>query len=212
VKKNALYKTTLCSVEGCGKPYSSRGYCRFHHSRWYQTGNALTPLLQAPRYATNDIQTLRAYLKHAGEPQESGCINWKFAANNSGYGTKWYKGVKTGSHVLAYKAFVDESFEQSSALVIMHSCDNRRCINPEHLKAGTSVDNIQDAISKGRINRDNPHSIGAMNPKAKLTEAVVPWLRQMMNYGVSPQALAEVCGVTTTTMYGVKNRKFWKHV
>jgi len=212
MSKHALYKTRICSVGGCGKPYSSKGYCRFHHSRWYQTGDALTPLSQSPRHATNDIHSLRTYLKTVGEPQESGCVNWKLAVNNSGYGTKWYMGVKTGAHVLAYKAFVDEAFEQSASLVVMHSCDNRRCINPEHLSTGTPKDNIQDMVAKNRVNRYVRHSIGGANPKAKLTEDVIPWMRQMLSYGVSVQALADVFGVTTTTVYGIKNHKFWKHV
>lgn len=32
----------------------------------------------------------------------------------------------------------------------MHVCDNRRCVNPNHLKVGTQRDNVMDCIGKGR--------------------------------------------------------------
>jgi DNA-binding XRE family transcriptional regulator len=37
-----------------------------------------------------------------------------------------------------------------SGMVIMHKCDNRRCINPEHLQLGTIQDNVTDKVNKGR--------------------------------------------------------------
>ncbi len=36
-------------------------------------------------------------------------------------------------------------------LYVLHTCDNRRCFNPEHLWIGTAKDNWHDGISKGRI-------------------------------------------------------------
>lgn len=37
--------------------------------------------------------------------------------------------------------------------VVLHTCDNPRCINPEHLRGGNKKDNSQDAVNKGRLNR-----------------------------------------------------------
>jgi hypothetical protein len=36
-------------------------------------------------------------------------------------------------------------------LVVMHSCDNPRCVNPSHLSVGTQSQNIHDSIRKGRF-------------------------------------------------------------
>lgn len=206
-----LRRTFTCSIPGCGARHSARGYCRFHHTRWYQTGSALTPLANSKKRATNDIQTLRAYLQESrSEPNERGCMEWKYAVNGSGYGTKWFKGEKLGAHVLTYIAFVDEAFAPSRQNLIMHECDNRRCLNEKHLRPGTPKENLQDMAAKGRAHKADQR--GSKNPKAKIHEDQIPWIRQMLRYGVSVVGLADALGVSKATIYGIKNNKFWRHV
>ena len=40
----------------------------------------------------------------------------------------------------------------------MHTCDNRKCVNPDHLKLGSIADNIKDAAAKNRIQHGETHS------------------------------------------------------
>jgi DNA-directed RNA polymerase specialized sigma subunit len=49
-------------------------------------------------------------------------------------------------------------------MVVMHICDNKLCVNPDHLRIGTVADNNKDKALKGRS------TSGQKNPKAKLTE------------------------------------------
>ena len=57
--------------------------------------------------------------------------------------------------------------------VVMHSCDNPRCVNPEHLSLGTQKDNMADMRRKGRA----ANQAGAANGNAKLSDEDVQMIR-----------------------------------
>ena len=80
----------------------------------------------------------------------SGCYLWLGAVSSAGYGLQWHEGKCWQAHRLAYlKTFG----ELPSHLFVCHKCDNRLCVRPEHLFLGTNMDNLNDAISKGRLKR-----------------------------------------------------------
>ena len=93
-----------------------------------------------------------------------------------------------------------------AGLVVMHSCDNRLCVNPDHLSLGTIADNVADAVAKGRMAK------GERKPAAKLTERSVIELRRLYGLGNSARALGRQFGVSKTTVMDIINRKFWTHV
>ncbi len=64
-----------------------------------------------------------------------------------GYGSFHIKGKSIGAHRVAYEFFIGAI---PKGMVVMHKCDNPRCVNPEHLQIGTQKQNIHDMISKGR--------------------------------------------------------------
>lgn len=61
--------------------------------------------------------------------------------------------------------------------VVMHTCDNRECINPEHLTLGTPQENITDKVRKGRAKGGNGH-IGQNASYSKLTNEQVVEIRE----------------------------------
>jgi DNA-binding CsgD family transcriptional regulator len=85
----------------------------------------------------------------------SGCWEWKGASSPKGYGKFRYNGTTYQAHRVSYELFVAPLID---GLVIMHSCDNPGCVNPEHLRQGTKVENMQDCISKGRFSMGEAHS------------------------------------------------------
>lgn len=81
--------------------------------------------------------------------------------------------------------------------VVRHTCDNPRCINPEHLIAGTKADNNRDRTERGR----NANVNGTRNPMAKLTTEQCDAIR---NSTTAARELAALYGVNVSTIYKIK--------
>ncbi|WP_366001547.1 HNH endonuclease signature motif containing protein [Sphingomonas sp.] len=87
--------------------------------------------------------------RRPGQGPRGTCWNWSAAVGSRGYGNF---GWKAGRSVNAHKAaYLLTKGDVPDGMVVMHSCDNRRCCNPAHLSVGTYSDNTQDGIRKGRI-------------------------------------------------------------
>lgn len=93
---------------------------------------------------------------------------------------------------------------------VLHSCDNPRCVCPDHLFVGTMRDNTADMVKKGRA-RYTKH-VGGKNGWAKLTEAKVRQIRKRYLEGATQAALATRFAVSPATISGVLTRRVWAHV
>lgn len=76
-----------------------------------------------------------------------GCRIWKRALNTDGYPTM-AGNVKV--HRLVYKLVHQKDI---TGLVVRHTCDNPRCLNPDHLIIGSNLDNVRDRVERGRCYR-----------------------------------------------------------
>ena len=82
--------------------------------------------------------------------RSAGCWIWRGAINNKGYGYL-SSGKREAGRVLAHRV----SWELNNGSIpdgkiVMHSCDNPPCVNPDHLRLGTQQENQQDMSDKGR--------------------------------------------------------------
>lgn len=130
----------------------------------------------------------------------TGCWVWVGAVASSGYG-KIGAGGKWGKTISAHRvAWEKVHGEVPGKLQVLHRCDNKLCVNPQHLWVGTQVDNIQDCISKGRIKT------------TKLTKDQVVMIRSNYQKGVGTTEISRALNVHQTTIQRVVSRKTWGHI
>jgi hypothetical protein len=136
-----------------------------------------------------------------------GCWEWRacrFAV--TGYGCFGYRGKTWSAHRFAWVLTRGELPESGNlSLCVLHRCDNRACVNPEHLFLGTQADNGRDMAQKGRASRGETHH------KAKLTERDVASIRGLAKT-TSLVAIAERYGVDPSLVGLIVKRRIWKHV
>jgi len=117
------------------------------------------------------------------------------------YGKKKYKGSAINYHRAVYQ---EAHGELPRDMVVLHTCDNRRCINLEHLVAGTQSENVRDMLAKGRDNYVNPR--GERHGQSKLTANQVAEIKESEE---TQRALALRYGVARTTISAIKTGRSW---
>ncbi len=138
-----------------------------------------------------------------------GCWNWTAHRNSDGYGMIGLERTRRveRTHRLSW---VLHNGPIPDGLQVLHRCDNPACVRPDHLWLGTQIENIADMDAKGR-RRFNP-ARGSQLPNAKLTEADIPVIWQMIGAGVSDRLIGERFGVTRLAILLIRHGKNWKHL
>lgn len=86
------------------------------------------------------------------------CWNWTGRLDRDGYGMVdgvLRKNYGQRAHRVSYQIYKGDI---PNGLVVLHSCDNPSCCNPDHLSVGTQADNVKDAQMKGRL-KGNPRGL-----------------------------------------------------
>lgn len=135
----------------------------------------------------------------------SECIN-HLGAISDGYGVRKYKGKLVRAHRLAYCQAKNIDMSDIEGLVILHMCDNRKCINPDHLRAGTHADNCSDKVSKNRQAR------GEKIGNAKLTTEDILLIRRLLKSGFTRRYIARLFSVSGMCIGKIASGKTWSHV
>lgn len=157
---------------------------------------------------------------------ESPCWVWTACQHKDGYGSVSLGGRMLLAHRVAW-TFVNGAIPHNGSahgICVLHRCDNRACVNPEHLFLGTQNDNIRDMEVKGRKitahgdrngARTMPERLarGAAVGNAKLTDAKVIDIRALWAVGgITKSEIGARFGVDRTAIRKIVTRKTWKHV
>jgi len=129
-----------------------------------------------------------------------GCWYWTGTTFNTGYGKIGVRNKQLTTHRLSY---ILNKGEIINGLQVLHKCDNRLCVNPEHLFLGTIQDNMKDMVIKGRQNKAKGENHG----HAKLTNDQVFQIRNATGH---QKDIAKKYDVTQQTISKIKNHKHYK--
>ena len=121
------------------------------------------------------------------------CLEWTAGCFTDGYGqTKAW-----GKTWLTHRLALELEGVDTTGHMVLHSCDNKLCCNPNHLRTGTHQENMDDMTSKGRQRR-------------KLTEQDVLEIRAIT--GITQRAIADHYGVSEALIGYIRRRKIWQHI
>ena len=135
----------ICVVDDCNS-VRSNGYsmCVKHKTRMHRYGSPSAVKKMPPNLPNIDR------IKFHGWDEVNDCWIWKGPMAKRGYGcVRAENGKIEKAHRVSYLAFIGEIPEGK---LVLHSCDNRSCIRPEHLHIGTQSDNMKEMWERGRRN------------------------------------------------------------
>jgi HNH endonuclease len=128
--------------------------------------------------------------------------------NNEGYGQIKISGKRFLLHRISYAVFKGD-FDDN--LDVLHRCDIKNCINPEHLFLGTQANNMADRDAKGRQAKGEKN--GRYSPVAKLTDIQIKEIRHLKaETRLSQKEIAQIFHVSRPLISCILRGKRWKHV
>jgi len=147
---------------------------------------------------------------------KSACIEWKGNIANNGYGHRRLPAPSRTVTTAHRVEWIKRRGQIPPGFHVLHRCDNRGCINIDHLWLGTRQDNMDDMKAKGRQSRFALR--GSAHPRARVSEEDVLAIRAA---GVTPgrrrqrgtaSVLAARYGESINYIYNLWSGKSWKHV
>lgn len=130
---------------------------------------------------------------------ETGCHEWHGALFSDGYG-QFRVGEGTQKMISAHR-WVCQPIPKG--MLVLHKCDNRKCVNRDHLYFGTHKENMRDMVNKSR------QAKGIKCHTAKLTEEQVKKIRTDSRSG---RIIASDYNVSRNLVGMIKRKELWTHV
>lgn len=140
--------------------------------------------------AISDKQCERFFTK-VNKEGANGCWEWIGNMHNNGYGLINIDKHNWRAHRLSY---VIKHGSIPDGMFLMHQCDNKICVNPDHLKPGTHAENMAEMVARGRASRAT---------KRRLTQEQIKYI---LESGKSISVLTAELGVHPRTIERVRQR------
>lgn len=142
----------------------------------------------SPEYACSRIFSM--------SERNGDCLLYKGRLSNKGYVCVRVMGRMDKGHRVVYSLFRGPI---NRGLHVLHSCDVRHCVNPEHLYVGTNSRNIEDKTSRDRSGK-------------KLRIADAREIKRLFSFGMSNKEIASMFGINPSNVSRIRTGERWAHV
>jgi hypothetical protein len=187
-----------CSVEQCQRQYHSKGFCRLHYMRNFRNQSFTLP---ERMHGTGCTIQEKFWSRVAVTADNARCWFWQGSPTEI-YGQITINQTRWLVHI--YSFYLTYGYKPS--LCVLHSCDNPKCVNPNHLREGTHDDNMKDKVSRNRQIK------GVKTRFAKLDDEKVVEIKRRLLDGESATSISRDYNVTKHPILNIKKGKTWKHV
>lgn len=184
-----------CGADGCDAIEEHGGFCMTHYRRNAKYGDPLA--------GTASPGAPLSWLQENSDHDGGECLAWPFSEGEGYYTVKIEDGY-TKAHRLMCRLRHGEP--EIDGLFALHSCGNKSCVNPKHLRWGTPAENSEDARRHGTI------SVGEDRPLAKLTDDAVREIRRRWSAGETLDHIAADYPATRSTVWLAATGKTWRHI
>lgn len=136
-----------------------------------------------------------------------GCWTWIGCIGTHGYGDIRWNGRTDKAHRVSWEIAYGPI---QQGMQVLHRCDNRRCVNPDHLFLGTQKDNVADMMAKGRDGHG--YAAGDAHPCSRLTSMQVTEIRRRHANGARGAHLAREYGVSPHHICSITKGRAWASI
>lgn len=193
----------VCKIKECQLKHKGKGYCQKHYARFKKYGD---PHFVPENFKYGRSLEERFWSKVEKSDNKTECWNWKAATRS--------KKDRYGIFRIGDKNYIASrvSWKLSNGkfppkgIIVRHTCDNPLCVNPNHLKTGTTKDNSEDMVKRDRSLRGQKHH----NSKIADTDAIQ--IIELLNKGLYPEEISKKLNIPRTIVSSVKTGKSWAHL
>ena len=144
---------------------------------------------------------IERFWRHVTKLNDDECWEWQLGLSVTGYGK-----MKIRPKTMATHRFSFVIHNLYSPEMVLHSCDNRKCVNPKHLRAGNHIENMADMTARNR------QATGMRHGFTKITDEQVLELRSMYAAGVKMKAIAIHFGINKGSVANIACGRCWRHL